>query len=88
MPEDARLLALCYENSLELARKAGLTCIAFPGISTGVYGYPMDKAAEVALSAVLDYLKRHKDAFREVRFVLFGAEAFDIHRLVLNRLAC
>ena len=85
-PEDAVMLASCYESSLDLARDAGLRSIAFPGISTGVYGYPMEKAAEVSLTTLKGYLERFDAAFDEVRFVLFGAEAYEIHKLVLDRL--
>ena len=67
---EPRLLAACYENSIALAARHGLRTIAFPAISTGVYGYPKDEAAEVSLAAVrralLDYT-----AIEEVRLVYF-----------------
>src|SRR5687768_14656435 len=53
---EPELLAGCYRNSLELAAKNGLKTIAFPNISTGVYGYPKDKAAEIAIKTVTDFL--------------------------------
>jgi len=56
------LLRACYENALRLAEERGLRRIAFPGISTGVYGYPKAAAAEVALAA----MRRHRDAFDEI----------------------
>lgn len=57
--EDPRLLAHCYWNSLELARAHGLHSIAFPAISTGVYGYPLEAATEIALQTVGDWLEIH-----------------------------
>ncbi|HUL55576.1 MAG TPA: O-acetyl-ADP-ribose deacetylase [Usitatibacter sp.] len=69
--EEARLLANCYENSIALAAEHALATIAFPAISTGVYGYPKDEAREVALAAVARALSRWK-RMREVRLVFFG----------------
>ena len=67
------LLASCHAESLRVADELGATTVAFPAISTGVYGYPLQEAASVALRAVTD---AHTDV-TEVRFVLFGAHAFD-----------
>jgi O-acetyl-ADP-ribose deacetylase len=67
---EARLLANCYENSIALAAANGLATIAFPAISTGVYGYPKDEAKEVALAAVQRALAKHP-AIAEVRLVFF-----------------
>lgn len=67
----AELLASCYRRCLELAEDAGLESIAFPAISTGVYGYPLEEAAEVSLSTVLDTAKRLRSVKR-VRFVLWS----------------
>jgi O-acetyl-ADP-ribose deacetylase (regulator of RNase III) len=53
--EEATLLANCYRNSLKLAQKNGVRTIAFPGISTGVYGYPKDEAAKIAVSVMREY---------------------------------
>jgi len=74
-PEVPRLLAACHQNSLALALERGLKTIAFPAISTGVYGYPLDEAAPIALGATTAFLERHPGAFSEVRFVLFDARA-------------
>ena len=60
-PECPRLLAACYTNSLELAKKYNLHVIAFPAISTGVYGYPPQEAAKVALRAVENWLTANPD---------------------------
>jgi O-acetyl-ADP-ribose deacetylase (regulator of RNase III) len=67
------LLASCHTESLRVADELGATTVAFPAISTGVYGYPLDEAAPVAIRAVRD-----ADAdVEEVRFVLFGRDAFE-----------
>lgn len=70
------LLARCYTEALRLCREHGLASIAFPAISTGVYGYPLGEAARVALTAVRDDLRAH-GAPRTVKMVLFGAVALD-----------
>jgi len=73
-PEVPGLLAACHANSLGLAASNGLRTVAFPAISTGVYGYPVELAAPIALGTVIDHLRTHPDAHDEVRFVLFGAD--------------
>ncbi|WP_460759040.1 O-acetyl-ADP-ribose deacetylase [Niabella terrae] len=70
--DEARLLAACYRNSLALAVGYGIRSIAFPNISTGIYGYPKLRAAEVALKAVRDFLIAAPDI--RVQFVCFDAE--------------
>jgi O-acetyl-ADP-ribose deacetylase (regulator of RNase III) len=70
---DAELLASCHTRSLEVADELGALTIAFPAISTGAYGYPLDEAAPVAVRAVRDAPSNA----REVRFVLFGRAAFE-----------
>jgi O-acetyl-ADP-ribose deacetylase (regulator of RNase III) len=69
------LLANAHHNSLKLAQENGLKSVAFPAISTGVYGYPMDKAAHVAINSVADYVKQKQPDFELLRFVLFDARA-------------
>jgi O-acetyl-ADP-ribose deacetylase len=68
---EAELLASAYRASLRLADEHGLETIAFPSISTGIYGYPVERAARVALRAVSDYL-RGETGLREVTFALFS----------------
>jgi O-acetyl-ADP-ribose deacetylase (regulator of RNase III) len=80
------LLAGCYRSSLELARAHGLRTIAFPAISTGVYGYPAPLAAEVAAAAVAGELEVHPDAFDEILFVGFGAPATRIYAEAISAL--
>jgi len=64
------LLRNAYKNSLTLAKNKGIRSLSFPSISTGAYGFPTERAAHIALSAVRDFLKEY--TFEEVRFVLFS----------------
>ena len=77
---EAELLASCYRNSLALARDRDLTSIAFPAISCGVYGYPLDEAAPVAVHAV----RSANTEVREVRFVLFDRQAYEAFERALR----
>ena len=72
---DAELLAACYKNSLQLAVENDLTTIAFPAISTGIFGYPKDEAASVSSDAVKEFLSSD-DQIQEVRLVFFGEGRF------------
>ena len=67
------LLASCHAESLRIADELGARTVAFPAISTGVYGYPIEEAAAVAVGAVRDA----ETAVEEVRFVLFGRDAYE-----------
>ncbi|MEM2673067.1 MAG: macro domain-containing protein, partial [Candidatus Hadarchaeales archaeon] len=67
---EPQLLAKAYRSSLSLAVSKGIKRISFPSISTGAYGYPVEKASRVALRAVKEFLER-EDRLEEVRFVLF-----------------
>ncbi len=77
------LLASCYRRSLELARDHDLASIAFPAISTGVYGYPPALAAQVAVATVSDALNGD-DHFDKVVFCCFSAASADLHRAALE----
>ena len=79
---EAELLASCYRESLRLAVEHNIKTIAFPSISTGVYGYPVAQAAVVALNAVKQFLKAH-DGLDEVRFVLFDDATYGAYGNVL-----
>jgi O-acetyl-ADP-ribose deacetylase len=70
-PQDARLLASCYHNSLQLAVDNRVGTIAFPAISCGVYGYPLEDACQIAIHTCCGFLKAH-DAPDRVVFVLFS----------------
>ncbi len=83
---EAELLASCYRESLKLASARGIRSVAFPSISTGIYGYPMDQAARTALTTVADYLRTHPE-ISLVRFVLFGPQAYEVYAQELQKLA-
>lgn len=74
---EAELLAACYENSLKLAGSHSLHSISFPAISTGVFGYPQDAAAQVSSQAIARFLAR-SEMVKEVRLVFFQRSAADI----------
>jgi O-acetyl-ADP-ribose deacetylase (regulator of RNase III) len=81
----ADLLASCYRGALALADDHALESVAFPALSTGIFGYPVDEAAPVALEAVIDAATGLRSV-RRVRFVLFDTAVADLHRQVLERL--
>ena len=82
---EAELLADCYKNSLALAEESGIDSIAFPAISTGIFGYPVREAAEVALRAVVEETERLEHV-RLIRFVLFGEEDLEVYERVLSEI--
>ena len=82
-PDKAGLLASCYRNSLRLAQEHGLHTVAFPSISTGAYGYPLDEAARIAVRTVMSSLASCPDV-HEVTFVCFGASALRTYESVLK----
>ena len=81
---EAELLASCYRSSIELARKHALRSVAFPAISTGIYGYPMPEAAQVAALTVADALRASPDAFAQILFVCFDDAATAIYAAAVN----
>jgi O-acetyl-ADP-ribose deacetylase (regulator of RNase III) len=84
----AELLSRAYRRSLEVATEHRLSSLAFPSISTGAYGYPIDEAAPVALQTVLDYVAdQEADGIQLVRFVLYGLRAYQAYERALSRLA-
>jgi O-acetyl-ADP-ribose deacetylase (regulator of RNase III) len=84
----ARLLTSAYRRSLEVAADHNVKTVAFPSISTGAYGYPMDEAAPVALRTVIEFLAGQQAGGIElVRFVLYGRAAYETYARALNRLA-
>uniref|UniRef100_C6DYE2 Appr-1-p processing domain protein n=1 Tax=Geobacter sp. (strain M21) TaxID=443144 RepID=C6DYE2_GEOSM len=80
---EPELLRSCYRNACRLARENGLSSIAFPAISTGVYGYPMRPACRIALEEVKAALERYPD-LKQVVFVPFSPEAEQIYRELLQ----
>ena len=83
---EPELLASAYRESLKLAAENGLATIAFPSISTGIYGYPVDKAAIVALTTVWNYLKNETGTIKEATFVLFDGRTMEAYREALKSL--
>jgi O-acetyl-ADP-ribose deacetylase len=83
--KEKELLASCYLKSLELASKFGIRTIAFPNISTGVYRFPLEMAAQIAIFEVDNYVKTHPE-IEKVVFVAFSKSNFDIYRNELAKL--
>jgi O-acetyl-ADP-ribose deacetylase (regulator of RNase III) len=79
-PRDAELLASCHRSVLRVADELGAETVAFPAISTGIYSYPVEEAAPVAIAAVREAETR----VREVRFVLFSDRDLDVFRAALE----
>lgn len=78
----SQILADCYRNAIRLAERHNIDSIGFPAISTGVFGYPVEAAAEVALKTVMQ-LTHDLRYVKRIRFLLFSNEALEIHKTVL-----
>jgi O-acetyl-ADP-ribose deacetylase (regulator of RNase III) len=85
-PRDPELLSGAYRRSLELCTQNKISSIAFPSISTGIYGYPVEEASKIALKTAMDYLKDHPE-IKLVRFVLFDSKTFDVYEKATKKLA-
>lgn len=81
--KEAELLANCYRNSLSLAKKHHIKTIAFPAISTGVYGYPKEEAAEIVCETVNSFISKD-DSMDEIRFVLFSDGDLKLYKKVFG----
>jgi len=82
--EKKQLLASCYKNSLKLADEHKVTSIAFPNISTGIYHFPKDKAALIAVDAVITFLKTNADtSIKEISFVCFDDENYNLYAALM-----
>ncbi|HOQ81864.1 MAG TPA: macro domain-containing protein, partial [bacterium] len=81
----AEKLSSCFINSLKLADNKGLCSIAFPAISTGIFGYPIEEAAEVSLKAVIGFVPELK-TIKKIRFVLFDEHSFVVFSRKLKEL--
>jgi len=79
---ESETLVNCYRNSLQLAVENGIKTIAFPAISCGAYGYPIQNAAQIALETVRDFLAA-PDRIDKVTFVLWGDDVYDAYRQLL-----
>jgi O-acetyl-ADP-ribose deacetylase (regulator of RNase III) len=84
--KDAQLLSSAYRKSLELCTQNNISSIAFPSISTGIYGYPVEEASRIALKTVIDYLKGHPE-IKLVRFVLFDSKTYSVYEGALKELS-
>ena len=71
-------MAQCYKNSLALAVKHGVKTIAFPSISTGIYGFPMERAAQISATEIKQFLEQDQ-TIEKVTLVCFGHRAYTIH---------
>jgi len=84
---EAELLASAYRESLKLAAEHKLKSVAFPSISTGAYGYPVEDAAEVALAAVTLFLRNEPTSLEEVVFVFYDSSSYRVYATQLNKIA-
>jgi len=79
---EKQLLANAYKNSLKIAEEKNLSSVAFPNISTGVYGFPKQEAAEIAISSVKEFMK-NASSVKEVIFVCYDEENYEIYQRLL-----
>jgi len=82
---ESEILANCYRNAVRLAEEHGVDSIAFPAISTGIFGYPVRDAAEVALRTILEIIPSLK-SLKRIRFVLYSEADLEIQEEILSRL--
>jgi len=83
--DDERLLASAYQSCLNLAEKHEVKSISFPSLSTGIYGYPMELAAPVALHTIIEHVKK-PTCLQQVLMVLFGEHTYQVHEQTLDKL--
>ena len=83
--KDAELLSGAYRKSLELCTQNKISSVAFPSISTGIYGYPVEEASQIAIKTVMSYLKDHPE-IKLVRFVLFDSNTYRVYEETLKKL--
>ena len=80
---EAKLLASCYKNSLNLAIENGIKTIAFPAISTGIYGYPLNDAAKIAVDVTLGFLENNS-SIDKVIFVCFDERTYQVYQKLIT----
>ncbi|WP_407356243.1 O-acetyl-ADP-ribose deacetylase [Methanolobus sp. WCC5] len=83
---EEELLVAAYSNSLELAEKCGIRSIAFPGISIGAYGFPVDRASYLAVASIIEHLCRGS-LLEEIRLICFNENAYHYYSGALNKYA-
>ena len=81
---EPELLASAYRESMKLSAENHLVSISFPSISTGAYGYPVDRAAKIALDAIISFLRQNITSIREVVLVLFDSATFNAYSSALS----
>lgn len=81
---EPELLASCYRTTLAMADEHGVETISFPAISTGVYGYPLEEAASIAVREVKNHLEKKETKVKQAIFVLFGQKAFAAYEALLR----
>ena len=84
--QEDEILGSAYETSLKLAAEKGAAVISFPSISTGAFGYPLEKAAPVALQTVARFLRQHQEKISEVIFVLYDRTTLQAYEKALKAL--
>ncbi|MGC8565232.1 MAG: O-acetyl-ADP-ribose deacetylase [Thermoplasmata archaeon] len=84
--KEKELLKNCFFNSLKLALDNSLKSIAFPAISTGAYGFPMDKASEASIQAIYEFLNKNPNRFKEICIVLFTDDAYENFEKALKKI--
>ena len=83
--DDERLLASAYQSCLNLAEQHQVKSIAFPSLSTGIYGYPLELAAPIALRTIIEHIKK-PTSLQQVMVVLFGERAYKMHEQALEEI--
>jgi O-acetyl-ADP-ribose deacetylase (regulator of RNase III) len=83
---EAAALQSCYTTCLELAAEHGVQTISFPSISTGVYGYPLDEAAEIAVRTTADWLREHRGPVRTIKLVQFSDKDHQVYKKYAQKL--
>lgn len=81
---ESKLLSDCYTNSLRLANRLGVTSIAFPNISTGVYHFPKKEAAEIAIQSIRSFIKNENKTIENIIFVCFDDENYEFYKNLLS----
>lgn len=82
---EEKLLADCYRNAMKLAKENQIRTIAFPSVSTGIYHFPVEKAADIAINAVKEYMKKYPDCFDLVEWVLFDSYTESVYNKALKK---
>ena len=83
--QEEELLASCYFNSMKVALENGIRTIAFPSISTGVYSFPVELAAKIAVKTVNRFLQDNPDSFDLVEWVLFDSHTEEIYEAAVDK---